>query len=66
MSENELLAALTAEVQAWREADLYCDVLGYVAGETIYEPDEDGMAHREAIRAARKASDAAGFKREGT
>ena len=62
-TKTELLAALTAEVYAWRAADTYCDILGYVYGDYDADPQHDaaGSTHREAIRAARDASDAAGF-----
>lgn len=61
--EQTLIAALTNEVKAWREADLYCDILGYVAGECdCSAPNGVGEGHREVIRMAIAASDAAGIE----
>lgn len=48
---------LTTEVLAWRNADLHCDMLGYLAGEyEANEPDFTGAALREIVREARDAN----------
>lgn len=61
--EQTLIAALTNEVKAWREADLYCDLLGYCAGDYDgCKPDGVGEGHREVIRMAIAASDVAGLE----
>jgi len=53
---RERIAVLEAEIKAWRDADLYCDLVGYAAGDYCgeVEPDPAGEGHREAIRIARE------------
>jgi len=49
----EVIDNLRAEVLAWREADLYCDLLDYLVDE---DTNGTGFALREVIRAARGAN----------
>ncbi len=56
-------ALLRAECAAWREADAYADMLGVMAGD-YDKMDPTGYGHREVVRTARDAVDAAGIKLE--
>jgi hypothetical protein len=50
---RERCKVLAEEVRAWRDGDLHCDMLGYLA------EDPTGVGMREIIREARAATDAA-------
>jgi hypothetical protein len=58
---DSLLKAMEAamkEIEAWREADLYADMIGQMAGD-YDQMDPVGYGHREVIRAARPVTDLA-------
>jgi hypothetical protein len=57
----EVIEHLKAEILAWREADLYCDMLGKMAGDYDKESDERGTILRDLVRVARDANDEAGY-----